>query len=506
MKNRTPEEGLTALTDDAERNRLLAEMAEQSTDMISRHTPEDWRFIYVSPAVTHLLGYTVEEIVGISAYDLYHPDDVADFRLRAPTVNYDRGLYTHTYRFRCKDGHYTWLESTSRTIRDPETNGIREILVVSRDASHRIKADKANRRLARVLESTQDLVIFVNLDFTVSHLNEAARTAFELEHRDYSACPLSWFVTEKGFATLMDDGFPAARKTGSWRGELAMRSLNSIRIPVMLELLAHRSLHGDIEYFSLVAHDLTEKAAAEEQLKQYQADIDHASRLVTMGELASSLAHELNQPLSAMVNYLRGIERRFANNPTLSWDDVEVPITRSIRTALRAGEIIHRMMDFTRKQEPVIASLNLPELISEMIDFCENMAERLNVRIVFEPPSDVTAVRGDKIQLEQVLLNLIVNAIEASASADDEIVTTVRISVEPHDSGQLRVEVEDQGKGISEADMSRLFDRFFSTKETGLGMGLAISRSLVENLGGELWAENIAAGGARFSFTLNMTD
>ncbi|MCK0106585.1 ATP-binding protein [Marinobacter sp. S0848L] len=506
MKNRTPEEGRTALTDDAERNRLLAEMAEQSTDMISRHTPEDWRFIYASPAVTHLLGYSVEEIVGISAYDLYHPDDVEDFRLRAPTVNYDRGLYTHTYRFRCKDGHYTWLESTSRTIRDPETNEIREILVVSRDASHRVKADKASRRLARVLESTQDLVIFANLDFTVSHLNETARNALAVEHTDYTAFPLSCFVTEKGLATLMEEGFPTAEKTGNWRGELTMQSLQAARIPVMLELLAHRSLHGDIEYFSLVAHDLTEKKEAEEQLKQYQADINHASRLVTMGELASSLAHELNQPLSAMVNYLRGIERRFADKPTLAWKDVELPITRSIKTALRAGEIIHRMMDFTRKQEPVVTHLNLPELIGEMIDFCENMAERHNVRIVFEQPPELPFVKGDKIQLEQVLLNLVVNAIEASISSDDEEATTVTISVKPHENDQLRVEVNDQGRGISESDRSRLFDRFYSTKEAGLGMGLAISRSLVENLEGELWAENNAAGGARFSFTLNIAD
>lgn len=506
MKTRTPEEGLTALTDDAERNRLLAEMAEQSTDMISRHTPEDWRFIYVSPAVTHLLGYSVEEIVGMSAYDLYHPDDVEDFRLRAPTVNYDRGLYTHTYRFRCKDGHYTWLESTSRTIRDPETNEIREILVVSRDATHRIKADKATRRLARVLESTQDLVIFVNLDLTVSHLNEAARSTLKLEQTDYSAFPLAWFVTEKGLRLLLGEGFPSARKTGHWRGELTMRSLKAARIPVMLELLAHRSLHGDIEYFSLVAHDLTEKKAAEEQLKQYQADIDHASRLVTMGELASSLAHELNQPLSAMVNYLRGIERRFAGAGSLAWSDIELPITRSIRTALRAGEIIHRMMDFTRKQEPVVTSLNLPELIRDMIDFCESMAERHNVRLVFEPGSELPPVRGDRIQLEQVLLNLIVNAIEASTAPNEEQVTTVRIRVDQYEGAQLRIQVEDQGPGISEADMFRLFDRFFSTKQAGLGMGLAISRSLVENLGGELWAENLPEGGACFSFTLNIAD
>ncbi|MGC8119920.1 PAS domain-containing sensor histidine kinase [Marinobacter sp. VGCF2001] len=502
MKTRTPEEGFSALTDDAERNRLLAEMAEQSTDMISRHTPDDWRFIYASPAVTHLLGYRVEEIVGMSAYDLYHPDDVEDFRLRAPTVTYDRGLYTHTYRFRCKDGHYIWLESTSRTIRDPDTNDIREILVVSRDATHRIKADKANRRLARVLESTQDLVVFVNLDQTVSHLNEAARKALGLEQVDYTSFDVVRFLTEKGQRLLEGEGFPVARQTGHWRGELAMCSLAGARIPVLLELLAHRSLHGDIEYFSIVAHDLTDKKAAEEQLKQYRADIDHASRLVTMGELASSLAHELNQPLSAMVNYLRGIERRFAGRESIGWNDVEIPITRSIRTALRAGEIIHRMMDFTRKQEPVITALVLPELIGDMIEFCESMADRCHVRVVTEMPEQLPLVRGDRIQLEQVLLNLIVNAIEASETAGVEP-KTVRLTVTQPASDQIQVSVLDEGPGISEADMSQLFERFFSTKQSGLGMGLAISRSLVENLGGELWATNLSEGGACFSFTLN---
>jgi len=505
MKSRTPEEGLSALTDDAERNRLLAEMAEQSTDMISRHTPEDWLFIYASPAVTHLLGYSVEEIVGMSAYDLYHPDDVEDFRLRAPTVNYDRGLYTHTYRFRCKDGHYTWLESTSRTIRDPATNEIQEILVVSRDATHRIKADKANRRLARVLESTQDLVIFVNLDLTVSHLNDAARKALQLEETDYTALALSQFVNDKGMQKLVDEGVPLAKATGHWRGELIMLGVKGKRIPVMLELLVHRSLHGDIEYFSLVAHDLTEKKAAEKQLKEYQADIDHASRLVTMGELASSLAHELNQPLSAIVNYLRGIERRFSGAKSISWADVEVPISRSIRTALRAGEIVHRMMDFTRKQEPEIASLNLPELIRDVMDLCDAMADRNGVQLILEADSDLPHVTGDRIQLEQVLMNLLVNAIEASHTTA-ETLAKVHIGVKQYESRQLRVTIDDEGAGIKESDMPRLFDRFFSTKQSGLGMGLAISRSLVENLGGELWAENLPKGGARFSFTLNITD
>ncbi|WP_144822091.1 PAS domain-containing sensor histidine kinase [Marinobacter piscensis] len=506
MRTRTPDEGFSALTDDAERNQLLAEMAEKSTDMISRHTPEDWRFIYASPAVTHLLGYTVEEIVGLSAYDLYHPDDVEDFRLRAPTVNYDRGLYTHTYRFRCKDGHYTWLESTSRTIRDPDTNEIREILVVSRDATHRIKADNANRRLARVLESTQDLVLFLNLDHTLSHINEAARTALELEQVDYSVLPLAWFVSERGLEYLLKEGFPSAIQSGYWRGELWMRSRQGKRIPVVLELLAHRSLHGDVEYFSIVAHDLTEKKAAEEQLKQYQADLDHAGRLVTMGELASSLAHELNQPLAAMVNYLRGVERRFAGSDSLSWQELELPITRSISTALRAGEIVHRMMDFTRKQEPQMEDLALEEVIDHIVEFCDSMAERHGVVLEVSGTGELPSVRADRIQLEQVLLNLVVNAIEASGNGEEEPLNIVSIQLEPHGQKQVRVSVNDQGPGIDRQDLDRLFTRFYSTKKAGLGMGLAISRSLVENLGGELWAENRPEKGARFSFTLNMSE
>ncbi|MBP0047581.1 PAS domain S-box protein [Marinobacterium sp. AK62] len=502
MKPLTPEQGRSALSDDAERNRLLAEMAEQSTDMISRHTPGDWRFIYASPAVTHLLGFTVEEIVGMSAYDLYHPDDVKDFQNRAPSVTYDRGLYTHTYRFRCKDGHYTWLESTSRTIRDPETNEIKEILVVSRDASHRIKADKANRRLARVLESTQDLVIFSDLDLQITHLNEAARRCLTLEHTDYTRLSLQSVMGLKAFQTLLADGLPTAKEQGSWRSELSLQNREGAPIPVMLELLVHRSLHGDIEYLSLVARDLSEKKAAEAQVKQYQAEIDHASRLITMGELASSLAHELNQPLLAMVSFLRGIERRFAGAEALSWQDIEVPITRSINTALRAGEIVHRMMDFTRKQEPNITELDITSLIRGICEFCESTAERHNVRILCDLDDKLPVVRGDQIQLEQVLLNLLVNALEACDSAAEHALKTVRVGARAQE-GRLLITVEDEGPGIPGADLPHIFERFYSTKGKGLGMGLAISRSLVENLGGELWAENLPQAGSRFSFTVN---
>ncbi|MEH6651647.1 MAG: ATP-binding protein [Motiliproteus sp.] len=501
-----PRDGMTALTDDAERNRLLAEMAEQSTDMISRHTPEDWRFIYVSPAVTHLLGYTVEEIVGMSAHDLYHPDDVEDFAHRASSVSYEKGLYTHTYRFRCKDGHYTWLESTSRSIRDPDTGELREMLVVSRDASRRIGAEQANRRLARVLESSSDLVVFLSPDLTITLLNESARRLLSISQHAKEPCVLAELLTADSYAQFSEDGLPSAVSSGCWTGELEMVGSEGSMIPVALELLAHSVLHGQVEYFSLVARDLSEAKAAETKLKQYQAEIDHATRLITMGELASSLAHELNQPLTAIVNYVRGIQRRFKDSDIVSWDELQLPLDKTAATALRAGEIIHRMIDFTRKREPARERLSLYDVVHDLIEFCGPNAERHNVQLDDRVDSSLPEVLADRIQLEQVLLNLLVNAIEASEQSAEctALMVTVEASLTP--DCMLLIRVRDQGVGLPTGHPQQVFERFFTTKAKGLGMGLAISRSLVETLGGELWAENNPDGGASFLFSLPLAE
>lgn len=370
---------VSTLTDDAERNRLLAEMAEQSTDMISRHTPDDWRFIYASPAVEHLLGFSVDEIIGMSAYELYHPDDVEDFKRRRPSVYYEKGFYTHTYRFRCKDGHYTWLESTSRSIRDASTGDLKEILVVSRDVSRRIETE------ARVL--------------------------------------------------------------------------------------------------------------------QYQKELNRASRLAAMGEMASGLAHELNQPLTAIVNYARGIERRLSTTPPPSLEDISPILQRITSTALRAGGILHRMMDFARKQEPVREPLELHQLIDNLIDFCSSSAGQHNVLLENRTPRGLPPVMADHIQLEQVFLNLLLNAIESSHSEPNQTPRRVWIDASLQNSDQVIISVVDQGEGFS-SDSEQLFEQFYTTKPEGLGMGLPISRSLVEAHGGQLTAEDRPEGGAVFRVML----
>lgn len=491
----------TSLAEDTERNRLLADMAEQSTDMISRHTPESWEFIYASPAVKHLLGYSVAEIIGMSAYELYHPDDVEDFKKRLPNVSYERGLYTHTYRFRCKDGHYTWLESTSRSIRDSDSDELKEILVVSRDVSQRINVEQANKRLAQVLERSSDLVAFVTPDYQITQLNEAARKSLGIEVSELQKLYLKQLFPIES-QPLLEAAFAEADTTGRWRGETEMLSQSQQRrIPVMLEVLAHRTFDNRLAYFSTVARDLTPEKEAEAKMQQYQVEVDHAARLITMGEMASGLAHEINQPLTAVVNYVRGIQRHMQRQPPPTLHEMAEPLERICSTALRAGEIIHRMMDFTRKTTPQREWLDLTELVNDLIQFCAYSAKRNNVITESRLPAGLPLVFADRIQLEQVLLNLLLNGIEACQR--DETKSPLRIWLEAtlEADNHVIISVQDEGTGLGD-DPERLFEQFYSTKPEGLGMGLAISRSLIEAHASQLYAANRKAGGAIFSFTL----
>lgn len=488
------------LTDNAERNRLLAEMAEQSTDMISRHTPDDWQFIYASPAVEHLLGYSVAEIIGMSAYELYHPDDVEDFRLRLPSVSYERGLYTHTYRFRCKDGRYTWLESTSRSIRDPETGELKEILVVSRDASKRIEAEQTNRRLAEVLERSSDLVLFMDAELKVTEMNQSARDVLAVEKTDLSL-DLGRLCETTSYQHWLQKLLPQALMDDQWQGELTLVDKQQRPIPVQAELLVHRA-GEQVAYLSLVAKDLRQQRLLEAERQQYQAEVSHSSRLITMGEMASSLAHELNQPLTAIVNYVRGLQRRIGDKETIPSSLIQPPVEKIGSTALRAGNIIHNMMAFTRKGASNQEELSLYDVCSDVIQLCKHSLSNENIQVINLISTDFPAVKADRVQLEQILLNLVLNAIEACSQNQGLNNPQVQINAERSACGKVKVSVLDQGIGLADVDKNRLFEQFYTTKSKGLGMGLAISRTLVETHGGDLWAEEAAAGGAVFSFTL----
>ena len=263
---------------------------------------------------------------------------------------------------------------------------------------------------------------------------------------------------------------------------------------------------GSFEFVGAVT-DVTERKRAEEELRQKEAslrkaqtELAHVSRVTTMGELAASIAHELNQPLTGMVtNANAGLRWLAGNAPNL--DEVREAIHRIVRDGNRAGEVISRMRALFKKARMAKEQLDLNQAIEEVVILTQSEVQRKQVVLRMELAADLPAVIGDRVQLQQVVMNLILNAVEAMGTVKDHHREVV-IRTERGEGDEVRVAVQDSGIGFDPLGAERLFEAFHTTKPGGLGMGLAISRSIVEWHGGRLWAELNDGPGATFRFTL----
>ena len=229
-----------------------------------------------------------------------------------------------------------------------------------------------------------------------------------------------------------------------------------------------------------------------------------AARITTIGELTASIAHEVNQPLAAVVaNADACVAWLSREKPDLA--EARSAAERATQGATRASEVIARIRSLIAKATPEKSRVPLNRVIEQTAALAEGQAARNHVAIRLELSPDLLIVLCDSIQLQQVVLNLIVNGIEAMTSVTDRPrMLTVR--TEPEDKGQVRVSVQDSGVGLNEEVMRRLFEPFFTTRAKGMGMGLSISRSIIEAHGGRLWAESNGSGGATFQFTLPSED
>ncbi|MCP5268752.1 MAG: PAS domain S-box protein [Zoogloeaceae bacterium] len=245
--------------------------------------------------------------------------------------------------------------------------------------------------------------------------------------------------------------------------------------------------------------DITERKQAEELARQQEEKLQITSRLVTMGEMASTLAHELNQPLSAISSYNTGCINKL-DSGNYSANELRGAMEKLGVQAQRAGKIIRRVHDFVRKSEPKLAECDLAEIVDDAIGFIEHFAQKRLVRIERQIPGWRQPLLADQVMIEQVLLNLMRNAIEAmnDKPPQDRLLSIQLIQHER----QIEVRVIDRGSGIAAEIQERLFTPFFSTKPDGMGMGLNICRSIIEFHKGRLWVENNPAGGTIFVFTL----
>jgi C4-dicarboxylate-specific signal transduction histidine kinase len=242
--------------------------------------------------------------------------------------------------------------------------------------------------------------------------------------------------------------------------------------------------------------DITDQKRAEATLRRNLEEIAHLNRAAAMGELTASLAHELNQPLAAILSNAQAASR-FLGGESPDLAQVRECLTDIIADDKRAGAVIQRLRALLKKGEFQASVVDLNEVVGDVIRLVGHDALLRNAFIRFEPLPGLHPVLGDRIQLNQVVLNLIINGLEAASEpAPRDRWLLVRTA--ESNSGTVELTVEDSGKGIAESDLSRVFEPFFTTKKKGLGMGLSISRSIVQAHGGRIWAENSAEGGAIF--------
>ena len=245
---------------------------------------------------------------------------------------------------------------------------------------------------------------------------------------------------------------------------------------------------------------IAEQRHTEEALQIARTELARVARITTIGELAASIAHEVNQPLAAVTANADACVAWLAlENPNLV--EARAAAERSVQGATRASEVIGRIRSLINKTAPERAQLQINEIIREVVALADRQALGHSVSVVVELTPDLPFVFGDRIQLQQVILNLIMNGIEAMTGVDDRR-RRLRIRSQMQDDEQVHVSIEDSGIGVNAEVMARLFEPFFTTRSQGIGMGLPISRSIIEAHGGRLWAESTANQGSVFQFTL----
>jgi PAS domain S-box-containing protein len=427
-----------------------------------------------------------------------HPDDVdrcLDTYVRAFDA---RREFTMEYRLRRHDGEYRVIvdRGVPRYARDGTFLGY---IGCADDITERKQGEERPRQ---VLEAAPNAMIMVDQEGRITLVNAAAEAVFGYSRDQLIGAPIEMLVPERLRVDHSRDrkeyvSDPGVRAMGAGR-ELFGRRRDGSLVPVEVGLTPLHTSDGLSVLASIV--DITARKAAALAAERHRTELAHVGRLSTLGQLATSLAHELNQPLAAILSNAQAAQRLLAATPT---DLVEIRqiLKDIVYDDNRAGQVIQRLRALVRKEPPVFAALDLDTTLRDVLLLLHSDTIVRSSHVTLTVAPGLPAVWGDRVELQQVTLNLLLNAFEAMRDRPaEERQVTVRAEVDA--KGMVKVAVHDRGVGLGDT-IERIFQQFYTTKPDGLGMGLSISRSIVEAHGGRLWAENNPEGGATFYFTLS---
>jgi two-component system, LuxR family, sensor kinase FixL len=355
--------------------------------------------------------------------------------------------------------------------------------------------------LHSILETIPDAMIVIDGNGIMQFFSSAAERQFGYTEREAIGRNVSILMPNPD--SSRHDGYLARYRSTGERHIIGIGRIvtgqrkDGTTFPMHLSIGEMQS--GGAPYFTGFVRDLTEHQQTQARLQELQSELVHVSRLSAMGEMASALAHELNQPLAAISNYMKGSRRLLTGSTDPNALKIESALDRAAEQAIRAGQIIRRLRDFVARGESEKRVESLSKLIEEAGALGLTGAREQGVQLRFRLDPRHDRILVDRVQIQQVLVNLFRNALEAMAQSSRRELTA---SNAPMADEMIEIAVSDTGSGFGQDVAQSLFQTFFTTKETGMGVGLSISRSIIEAHGGRMWAETNPAGGATFRFTL----
>ncbi len=372
---------------------------------------------------------------------------------------------------------------------------------VETEASASILA-RREAHLQSILDTVPDAMVVIDEAGAISEFSPTAERMFGWKASEVAGRNVALLMPEP-YRSAHDGYLARYYRTGEKRiigkGRVVVGSRrDGSTFPI--ELAVGEMAADGQRFFTGFIRDLTERQQAEARLQELQTELVHISRLTALGEMASALAHEINQPLSAIANYLKGT-RILLGRDEVPHERVAEAVERAATEALRAGEIIRRLRDFVARGETERTIESLPKLVEEASALALVGAKEHGIRVQYAFNPAVDLVLADKVQIQQVVLNLVRNAVDslAESEAGERHLT---IGIEAADEGMALVRISDTGPGIEPDVAEKLFQPFITTKRTGMGVGLSISRTIVEAHGGRIWGKRAPDGGAEFGFTL----
>ena len=460
----------------------------------------DGSFRRVNPAFGRVLGYSAEEITGRPLLDYVHPEDLA------ATVDVLRQLAagqpaSFEGRWRAADGRYRWLLWAINPV--PEEKllyAVAHDITDRREDEEKLKSAYAFRRAMG--ESLVTGIRAIDLEGRIIFVNPAFCRMIGWSEQELLGMqpPFPYWPPEEAEQRRRDLDLTLAGQAPPGGIEMRVMHRDGHRFDVRMYLSPLIDSSGRQVGWMASMNDITERKRMEEETLRHQERLEQTSRLITMGEMASSLAHELNQPLSAIANYCMGSVNRLKSGDYRR-EDILAAMEKASAQAERAGKIIRRTREFVKKSEPVRAPAALVEIVEEAIGFAEIEARKAAVAIQVSIPPDLPPVFADRIMIEQVVLNLVKNGIESMQQTPPDA-RALNLAARLDGEGMVEVAVADRGCGMTDDQVERLYTPFFTTKAEGMGMGLNICRSIVEFHDGRLWVQPNPGGGSVFRFTL----